>query len=110
MSTYWNSPDLVSFPPDQPVERGYESVAKGMREFIESMPGVKIEMADPTYLIAGEYVVTLGTFKMTVRTPEGGTQVMNGRYTDVKTEKDGKWVYVHDHASVPLPPPSGDEE
>jgi hypothetical protein len=31
-------------------------------------------------------------------------QVMEGRYSDVKAPRDGKWVYATDHASVPLPP------
>ena len=34
-----------------------------------------------------------------------GPQIIEGRYTDVKRMHDGKWVYVMDHASVPLPPP-----
>ena len=35
-----------------------------------------------------------------------GTVEAMGRYTDVKAQRDGKWVYIIDHASVPLPPPS----
>lgn len=32
---------------------------------------------------------------------------MRARYSDVKAKRDDKWVYIFDHASVPLPPPSG---
>lgn len=35
---------------------------------------------------------------------------MMGRYTDIKAERDGKWVYIMDHASMPLPPPSAEKE
>jgi len=30
---------------------------------------------------------------------------MEGRFSDVKAVRDGKWVYVMDHASIPVPPP-----
>jgi hypothetical protein len=30
---------------------------------------------------------------------------MEGRYTSVAVRKNGKWMYVVDHASVPMPPP-----
>ncbi|HEX9660334.1 MAG TPA: hypothetical protein VGA18_08535 [Rhodothermales bacterium] len=45
------------------------------------------------------------TFTMTIPTPDGA-QEMHGRFTDLKAERDGKWLCVHDHASVPLPPAS----
>ena len=32
---------------------------------------------------------------------------VEGRFSDVKAQKDGKWVYIIDRASVPLPPPPG---
>jgi len=31
---------------------------------------------------------------------------MEGRYTDVKAKRDGRWVYLLDHASAPIPPPA----
>jgi hypothetical protein len=30
---------------------------------------------------------------------------LDGRFTDVKTQRDGKWVYILDHASAPMPGP-----
>ena len=42
---------------------------------------------------------------MTVRGADGKPTEMTGRYTDVKAERDGKWVYLMDHGSAPLPPP-----
>ena len=41
--------------------------------------------------------------------PDGEPLQMEGRYTDAKAERDGKWVYLVDHASVPIPPPPSDE-
>ena len=46
-----------------------------------------------------------GRWKLTIPAAKGPASVIEGRYTDVKAQKDGKWVYIVDHASVPLPPP-----
>ena len=35
---------------------------------------------------------------------DGTSTVLQGRYSDVKAQRDGQWVYIMDHASVPLPP------
>ena len=32
---------------------------------------------------------------------------MKGRFTEVFGRRDGKWVYLIDHPSVPLPPQPG---
>ena len=52
---------------------------------------------------AGDVVLGWGTFKLTL--PGGGGEIL-GRYTDVKGQRDGKWVYLMDHGSAPLPPPA----
>ena len=33
--------------------------------------------------------------------PDGTPIEVHGRYTDVKAERDGRWVYLVDHGSVP---------
>jgi ketosteroid isomerase-like protein len=106
---YWNSPDLVSFPPGSMADVGYEAVTMGWKSFVESVPGAKLVLRDATNIVAGEYVVTFGYFDLTMPGPDGSSTTMNGRFTDLKAERDGKWVYVHDHASVPLPPPPTQE-
>jgi hypothetical protein len=35
----------------------------------------------------------------------GDPVVMEGRYIEVAKRIGGKWLFVADHASVPLPPP-----
>jgi len=42
--------------------------------------------------------------------PEGKPFEMTGRYTDVKALRDGKWVYITDHASVPAVAPEEDDD
>ncbi len=102
METYWNSPELVSYVPDamEPADwaKSKESAAKSFA----ALKGVKLELLNTKNSIAGEVVLGSGSWTLTL--PDSAGTKMNGRYTDVKTKKDGKWVYIMDHASVPLPP------
>ena len=101
---YWNSPDLVSFGPEGMGTKGWDAARAGGVEMLKAMPGVKLEFIATHNDVHGDVVLGWGTWKMTIPTPVGA-QVIEGRYTDAKAMKDGKMVYVMDHASVPPPPP-----
>ena len=103
MATYWNNPKLVSFGPDGMGTTGWDTARAGSAEMFKAMPGAKLEFLTRHNDVHGTVVLGWGTFKMTIPTP-GGPQVMEGRFSDAKALHDGKWVYVMDHASVPLPP------
>jgi ketosteroid isomerase-like protein len=104
MATYWNSPDLVSFPPGAMMAKGFEAVRQGMlKEF--SGPRGKLELVDANYKVAGDIVYCWGTWRWTMAPPEGPPIEVLGRYSDIKAKRDGKWVFVMDHASAPMPPP-----
>ena len=75
-----------------------------IRDRFKAMPGATLEYLTKHSDVHGDVVIGSGTWKMTIPTP-GGHQVMEGRFSDVKAMRDGKWVFVMDHASVPLPPP-----
>jgi ketosteroid isomerase-like protein len=55
-------------------------------------------------IAAGDVVLGWGTWTMTIPNGDGTSTVLQGRYSDVKAQRDGQWVYIMDHASVPLPP------
>jgi ketosteroid isomerase-like protein len=99
---YWKSPDAVSYPPGEMEMHGWDAIKAGMeRDFSEAQRG-KLELIESKNTVAGDVVIGWGKWRYTVP----GTPVeITGRYTDVKAKKDGKWVYIHDHASVPIPPP-----
>ena len=103
MATYWNSPKLVSYGPDGMGTTGWDAARAGAVEMFKAMPGARLEAVSKHNDVHGDMVIGWGTWKMTIETP-GGPQVIEGRYTDAKMMHDGKWVYVMDHASVPLPP------
>ena len=104
MATYWNSPDLVSFGPEGTGTKGWDACRAGAVEMFKAMPGAKLELVNPHNDVHGDVVLGWGSWKLTMTTPQG-PQVIEGRYSDVKAMRDGKWVLVMDHASVPLPPP-----
>jgi ketosteroid isomerase-like protein len=104
MATYWKSPDLVSIGLDG-GGMNWEAAKAGWGEVFKTMPGVQLEFLSAHNIVEGTAVLGWGTFRMTVPVEGGPPQVMEGRFSDVKALRDGKWVYVMDHASVPLLPP-----
>ena len=71
------------------------------------MPGATLEMIEMNYKVAGDVVISWGKWRMLVPMGEGEPMEILGRYTDVKAKRDGKWVFILDHASVPLQAPPG---
>jgi uncharacterized protein (TIGR02246 family) len=104
-ATYWRSPEVVSYPPDTMEVRGWDAIKAGFAQAFTAMGGAKLESLDAHYLVAGEYVLSWGRWKMTLPGADGTPVTMEGRYTDVKAKRDGKWVFIQDHASAPMSPP-----
>jgi ketosteroid isomerase-like protein len=102
MATYWNSPNLVSFGPEGMGTKGFDAVKAEAAGMFKTMPGAKIELVTNND-VHGDVVLGWGTWKMTIPTP-AGPQVVEGRFSDVKAMRDGKMVYIMDHASMPPPP------
>jgi ketosteroid isomerase-like protein len=100
---YWNSPDAITFPPDAMVAHGFEAISEGNARMLASLEGARLELTESHEIPAGDVVLGWGLWHMTMPGPDGATVELSGRYTDVKAERDGKWVYLMDHASVPLP-------
>ena len=105
MALYWNSPSLVLYPPDAMEVKGYAAVRDSYSNMFVAMKGATIELSDPNYQVAGDTVIGWGRWKLTMPGPLGQPTSIEGRYTDVKAQRDGKWVYIIDHASAPLPAP-----
>jgi ketosteroid isomerase-like protein len=103
-SMYWNSPEVVLFPPDTMECKGFEEVHDGYARMFAAMKGAHLELTETHDMPAGDVVVSWGLWRLTGTGPDGKPMVTNGRFTDVKGERDGRWVYLVDHISLPLPP------
>ena len=107
---YWKSPETMLFAPDVLMMRGIDGIRAGMDETLAEMKGsgATLELTESHQVVIGDVVLGWGLWKMTTKAPDGAPMVIVGRYTDAKAERDGTWVYLIDHASVPLPPPPAD--
>lgn len=104
MALYWKSPDVVSCPPGEMLIRGWDDLREAMVKDFATSPKGKLEMLESHNTVAGDLVLGSGKWRFTVMEPP---MEIVGRYTDVKAKRDGSWVYIMDHGSVPLPPPPG---
>ncbi len=99
-AAYASTPDVVLMSPDGTVS-GIDAIRQSWETAFANGPGPQLELYDYQYKVAGDHVIAWGKFRMNV----GGGQVLEGRTTEVMTQENGRWVYVLDHASVPMPSP-----
>jgi uncharacterized protein (TIGR02246 family) len=97
--------DAVSYPPDSMVAKGKNAIRKTWTDLFAQYTA-KLELINGSYEDHGDVSTAWGQFSMTL-TPKAGGEPMKieGRYSDTSIKEKGKWVYIVDHASVPLPPP-----
>jgi ketosteroid isomerase-like protein len=107
MATSWNSPDYVSYPVGSMEARGWEAVKADAAKMLASLPrGATIEATDSNYMVAGDAVISWGTWRVKTPQEKGQPVVLDGRTMGVVAKRDGKWVYILDQSSVPWTPPS----
>ena len=98
--------DAVNFPVGTLVGYGPESVIESWGSFFAAYTIVDASLSDTHMEIHGDMAVAWGLFTIMAEPAEGGDAVeMKGRYMDVARNMDGIWLYVADHASMPLPAP-----
>ncbi len=98
--------DAVNFPVDSLVGYGPESVAASWSGFFAAFTVVDARLSETHLELHGDTAVAWGIFTIMAEPAEGGDVIeMKGRYMDVARNIDGSWLYVADHASMPLPPP-----
>ena len=98
--------DAVNFPVGTLVGYGPESVIESWSSFFAAYTVVDVSLSDTHMEIHGDTAVAWGLFTIMAEPAEGGDAVeMKGRYMDVARNMDGTWLYVADHASMPLPAP-----
>ena len=100
---YADSPDTVSMAPDTMVSRGIAAIRADTERMVP-MTDLKLELTETHHIALADAVISSGLWKLTMPGPEGAMVTIEGRFSDVKAERNGKWVYLVDHASVPMPP------
>jgi uncharacterized protein (TIGR02246 family) len=101
------SPDAVTYMPDEMKAKGTAEIRESFKKFLGANTVREMTLAYDYSTTSGNLAVASGHFSMTVEPKAGGAaQTMEGRFTSVAARKGGKWMYVVDHASMPMPPPS----
>ncbi len=95
----------VSYPMDEMAGIGPGFVRDSWQHFFNVYSIIDVRLVDTSMESLGETAVSWGLFRMLVQTVDGGEEIeLHGRFTDVAKLVRGRWLYVADHASVPLPP------
>jgi len=100
------APDASLYMPDEMEAKGREAIKASFTKFLEANTVREMTLAYNPLFSSGDLSVSSGRFTMTVVPKAGGApQTMEGRFSSVAMKKGGKWMYVVDHASMPIPPP-----
>jgi uncharacterized protein (TIGR02246 family) len=101
------APDAVVYPPDAMEVRGTDAIRKAWQELFGAYTITDMKL-DAVYETAGNISIGWGRWSMMVTPKAGGApEKWEGRATSVAKKINGKWLYVNDHASMPMPPPPG---
>ncbi len=98
--------DATNFPVDSMMGIGPDSVRETWQGFFSNFRVLDASLSETHMEILGDTAVAWGLFSITAMPTDGDEPIeMPGRYMDVARKVDGSWLYIADHASMPLPPP-----
>lgn len=101
--------DAVIYPPDSFMARGRDEIRRSWQEFLRQFRISHAKISDASYLDSGSESVGWGIVEFTMTPSAGGESVpVKARFTSVAAMRSGRWVYIADHASVPMPPASAE--
>jgi uncharacterized protein (TIGR02246 family) len=99
--------DAVLYTPDSMEARGTAAIRAAYTEMFATNT-VSNASISATYQTAGDLATGWGTATLTMTPKAGGSpQMITVRVTAVAKKINGKWLYVADHASVPMAPVPG---
>ncbi len=97
--------DALSYAMDEMAGVGPDFVRDSWSNFFSVYTIMEIGLYDTHMAISGDIAASWGLFRMLVEIAGDGEEIeLHGRFTDVAKNVNGTWLYIADHASVPLPP------
>ena len=98
--------DATLYPPGEMVAKGRDAIRAVWGGFLSANTVTECKLFETGYKTSGDTAFGWGRFSMTFQPKAGGAPAtLEGRFSDVAVKKAGKWLYILDHASAPLPPP-----
>ncbi len=96
--------DAVSYAIDAMVGVGPDFVRDSWNSFFAVYTIKEVGLLDTHMETFGDTAAAWGLFSIMVEPVAGGDAFeMRGRFMDVAKRADGIWLYIADHASVPVP-------
>lgn len=103
MNCWWKSADAAFYPADNiEGQKGWDAIRASVRLAVEGMEKVvSVELTEPRYSVLGDAVMGTGVLTMHI-VPKGSPKeiTLATRYTDLRKQIAGKWVYVYGHESM----------
>jgi uncharacterized protein (TIGR02246 family) len=96
--------DATNFPVGSLAGVGPDSVRTSWNGFFADFRVTSARLTNEHMEKLGDTAVAWGLFIIMAEPVGGGDPVeMQGRYMDVSRNIDGQWLYIADHASIPVP-------
>ena len=103
VATY--APNAVFYPPGAMEAIGTDAIRESWGGLFAAFTVKELNILEAAHEIHGDVAHGWGKFVMKLIPKGGGDPVtMEGRFTDISKRIGGKWLYIMDHASLPLPP------
>ncbi|MDJ0653572.1 MAG: nuclear transport factor 2 family protein [Xanthomonadales bacterium] len=97
--------DAVCFAMDEMVGLGPEFVRESWNAFFSVYTVREVRLTNTRLECFGDTAAAWGLFQMLVDTVDEAEEIeLHGRFTDVAKQFNQRWLFIADHASVPLPP------
>ena len=84
---------------------GRQEVKKSFGEMFAGFETLQLTIHEGSYKLAGNLGYSSGLWHLQGKDKSGQLVDMSGRASSVYGKRGGKWVYIVDHASMPMPPP-----
>jgi ketosteroid isomerase-like protein len=98
MQCLWQDPNLVVVLWDATVYRGWESIRGAVQQLFDTFPVVRLRIDEVSHVPVGDGVVAVGTATYDLQSKDGSPLRIVERWTDMRRQINGRWVYVLDHA------------
>jgi uncharacterized protein (TIGR02246 family) len=104
MSCVWDSPDLTFVDFEGNVVRGPENFRKEVEGMFAQSESLRLVIDEISHVRVGDAVFAVGTATYDMQAPDGTSQQIRERWTDVRIQVDGRWVCALDHIHLLAPP------
>jgi ketosteroid isomerase-like protein len=101
--------DAVAWFPDETEHRGAAAIRASYKTMFDTYDVVDAVLSDSHHVGDARHRTNWGYFTLSLKQKADGKIVtLKGRYTDYQEKRNGRWVYLNDHASLePAPPAAG---